>query len=101
MHYLGKSFACFPLVKFIIDVVVIVLRGLEIRKFYGATFGFVKTVLGATFNVFVFSLRNPMYEIDENKNIGNLRVQNITGNKTLASPQDKKNQLRCIPMYIL
>ena len=42
---LGNFFACFFLVKFVIDVVVIVLRGLEIRKVSGATFGFVRTML--------------------------------------------------------
>ena len=31
---LGNFFACFLLVKFVIDVVVIVLRGLEIRSFW-------------------------------------------------------------------
>ena len=50
---LGHFFACFLLVKFLIDVVVIVLRGLEIRKVSGATFGFVRTMLGATFHLFV------------------------------------------------
>ena len=53
---LGNFFACFLLVKFLIDVVVIVLRGLEIRKVSGATFGFVRTMLGATFHLFVLSL---------------------------------------------
>ena len=52
---LGNFFACFLSVKFLIDVVVIVLRGLEIRKVSGATFGFVRTMLGATFHLFVFS----------------------------------------------
>ena len=49
---LGNFFACFLLVKFLIDVVVIVLRGLEIRKVSGATFGLVRTMLGATFHLF-------------------------------------------------
>ena len=52
---------------FNIDVVVIVLRGLEIRKGSGANFGFVRTMLGATFDSFVLSLQTPMYEIGENK----------------------------------
>ena len=64
---LGNFFDCFLLVMFIIDVVLIVLRGLEIRKVSGATFGFVRTMLGATFDLFVLSLQTPMYESDENK----------------------------------
>ena len=51
---LGKFFPCFLLVKFINDNVVIVLRGLEIRKLSSATFGIVRTMLGATFLLFVF-----------------------------------------------
>ena len=51
---LGNFFACFLLVKFIIDNVVNVLRGLEIRKLSSATFGIVRTMLGATFLLFVF-----------------------------------------------
>ena len=61
---LGNFFAGFLLVKFIIGVVVIVLRGLEIRKISGTTFGFVGTMLGATFHLFVLSLQTPMYETD-------------------------------------
>ena len=64
---LGNFFACFFLVKILIDVVVIVLRGLEIQKVSGAIFGFVRTTLGATFHLFVLSLQTPMYETDENK----------------------------------
>ena len=64
---LGNFFACFLLVKTLIDVVVIVLRRLEIRKVSGATFGFVRTMLGATFHLFVLSLQTPMYETDENQ----------------------------------
>ena len=83
---LGNFFACFLLVKFIIDVVVIVLRGIEIRKVSGASSDFVRTMLCATFHLFVLSLQTPKYETDGNKNIGNLRMQNVTGNETLAAP---------------
>ena len=94
---LGNFFACFLLVKFLIDVVVIVLRGLEIRKVSGATFGFVRTMLGATYHLFVLSLQTPMYETDENKNNGNLRMQNITGNETLAAPMYEENPTSLYP----
>ena len=57
---MGNFFACFLLVKSFIDVAVVVLRGLEIRKVSGATFGFVRTMLGATFHLFVLSLQTPM-----------------------------------------
>ena len=88
---LGNFFASFLLVKFLIDVVVIVLRRLEIRKVSGAFFGFVRTMLGATFHLFVLSLQTPMYETDKNKNNGNIRMQNVTGNETLAAPMYEEN----------
>ena len=94
---LGNFFACFFLVKFNIDVVVIVLRGLGIRKVSGANFGFVRAMLGATFHLFVLSLQPPMYETDEDKNNGNLRMQNVTGNETLASPMDEENPTSLYP----
>ena len=77
-----------------IDIVVIVFRGLAIRKVSGATFGFVRTMLGATFHLFVLSLQTPMYETDENKNI---RVQNVTGKETLAAPMYKENPTSLYP----
>ena len=43
-------------------------------------------MLGATFHLFVLSLQTPIYETDENKNHGNLCMQNVTGNETLAAP---------------
>ena len=94
---LGNFFACFLLIKFFIDVVVIVLRGLEIRKFSGATFGFVRTMVGATFHLFVLSLQTPMYETDENKNNSNLRMQDVTGNETLAAQIYEENPTSLYP----
>ena len=93
---LGNFVACFLLVKFIIDIVVIVLRGLEIRKVSGALFGFVRTMLRATFHLFVLSLQTPMYETDENKNV-NRRMQNVTGNETLAAPMYEENPTSLYP----
>ena len=55
---------------FNIDVVVIVLRGLEVGNVSGVTFGFVITMLGATFHLCVHSLQTPMYKTDGNKNNG-------------------------------
>ena len=94
---LGNFFACFRLVKFIIDVVVIVLRGLEIQKLSDATFGFVRTMLGATVHLFVLSLQTPMYKTDENKNNGKIRMQNVTDNETLAAPMYKENPTSLYP----
>ena len=98
---LGNFFACFLLVKFVIDVVVIVLRGLEIRKNSGATFGFVRTMLGATFNLFVLSLQTPMYENEENKRISNGFSQNPAGNRPIAAPMYEENPTLLYPQVHL
>ena len=38
-----------------------------------------------------------MYETDENKNNGNLRMQNVTGNETLAAPMYEENPTSLYP----
>ena len=86
---LGNFFACFFLVHFIFDVVLIVLWGLETGKTSGDTFGFVRTKLDAIFHLFFPSLKTPLYNSDENKTNGNLRVQNTIGNGTLAASMYK------------
>ena len=54
-------------------------------------------MLGATFHLFVLSLQTPMYETDENKNNGNLGMQNITSNETLAAPMYEENPTSLYP----
>ena len=38
-----------------------------------------------------------MYEIDENKNIGNISMQNVTGNETLAAPMYEEKPTSLYP----
>ena len=92
-----KFFACFFLVKSIIDVVDIVFRRHEIQKVSSATFSSVRTMLGAIFHLFVFSLQTPVYETDENKNIYNHPMQNVTGNETTAAPVNEENPTLLYP----
>ena len=94
---LGNFFACFLLVKFVIDVVVIVLRGLENRKVSDATFGFVRTMLEATFHLFVLSLQTPMYENEENKRTPNGPPQNLAGNRPISAPIYEENSTLLYP----
>ena len=60
----GNFFAFFLLVKFVFDVVVIVLRGLQIRKFSGATFGLVIRISNGSSQTFAGNrpISAPMYE---------------------------------------
>ena len=93
----GNIFACLCLVKFFSDVVVIVLHGLANRNVPFSTFVFVRTMLGATFHLFVLSRQFSMYETDENKNNGNLRMQNVTGNETIGAPKYEENPTSLYP----
>ena len=93
----GKVLSSFFLAKFTIDV-VIVLRGLESRKVFGAAFGSVRSMLGATFHLFVHSLQTPMYE---NKNNATFRMQNALVMKLWLHQCTKKNRTNCTLRYIL
>ena len=48
--------------KLIIDVVVMVIRQLEITKMTGASLGFGKTLLSASYNIFLMSVLTSMYD---------------------------------------
>ena len=48
--------------KLIIDVVVMVIRQLEITKKTGASLGFSKTILSASYNIFLKSVLTSMYD---------------------------------------
>ena len=74
---------------------------LKLETFLVPLFGFVRTMLGAIFHLFVLSLQTPMYETDENKNNGNLRVQNVTGNETLAAPMYEENPTSLYPHVLI
>ena len=51
----GKLFACFILMKFNLYVVVIDVRGFEVRKFYRTTFSFFQNYASRNF-LFVYFL---------------------------------------------
>ena len=55
-------FSVFLLLKLILDVVVIVIRYLEIHKMTGASIGFGKTLLSASYNIFRRSVLTSMYD---------------------------------------
>ena len=99
---LAELFACFQVLKFFNHVVVIVRRRFEIPKVSGASFDFSRTMLDEIFHLFVFSLQTPMYETDENKIDGNLRLQNARGNGTLGAPMFEENPSQLYPqLHIL
>ena len=58
----GRYFSVFLFFKLIIDVVVMVIRHLEITKMTGASLGFSKTLLSASFNIFLMTVLTSMYD---------------------------------------
>ena len=62
LEHCGIYFSVFLFFKLIIDVVVMVIRQLEITKMTGATLGFGKTLLSAPCNIFLMSVLTSMYD---------------------------------------
>ena len=67
------TFAVFLFVKFIIDIVVCIIRALQIHKITGASVSFGKVILSATFNIFfqsiVTSVFRPTEERDDSEHL--------------------------------
>ena len=57
----GIWFAIFLFVKLIIDIVVVVIRTLEIHRITGRSVNFGKVLLSATYNLFMVSILNSVY----------------------------------------
>ena len=63
LEHCGIYFSVFSIFKLIIDVVVTVIRHLEITKMTGASIGFGKTLLSASGNIFLVSVLTSMYDL--------------------------------------
>ena len=62
LEHCGIYFSVFLFFKLIIDVVVKVIRHLELTKMTGASLGFGKTLLSASYNIFLTSVLTSMYD---------------------------------------
>ena len=62
LEHCGIYFSVFLFFKLIIDVVVMVKRHLEISRMTGASLGFGKTLLSASYNIFLTSVLTSMYD---------------------------------------
>ena len=62
LEHCGIYFSVFLFLKLVIDVVVMVIRHLEISKMTGASLGFGKTLLSASYNIFLMSVLTSMYD---------------------------------------
>ena len=57
----GIYFSVFLFIKLIIDVVVMIVRYMEIDKITGSTLGFGKTLLSASYTIFLTSVLTSLY----------------------------------------
>ena len=62
LEHCGVCFSVFLFFKLILDVMVKVIRHLEITKMTGASLGFGKTLLSASYNIFLMSVLTSMYD---------------------------------------
>ena len=62
LKHCGIYFSVFLFFKLIIDVVVLVIRHLEISKMSDLSLGFGKTLLSALYNLFLMSVLTSMYD---------------------------------------
>ena len=62
LEHCGICFSVFLFFKLIIDVVVMVIRHLEITKMTGASLGFGKTLLNALYNILPMSVLISMFD---------------------------------------
>ena len=67
LEFCGIQFSCFLFIKLIVNLIVMILRHLEINRLTGASLGFGKTLLSASCNLFLTytltSLFNPQAPI--------------------------------------
>ena len=82
LEHCGIYFSVFLFFKFIIDVVVIVMRHLEITKKTGASLGLGKTFLSASYNIFLMSVFTSMYDLRAPT------LAAVGARKTLCSEED-------------
>ena len=61
LDFCGIFFSCFLFIKFIVDLIVMILRQMEINRFTGASLGFGKTLLSASYNLFFTSILTSVF----------------------------------------
>ena len=66
LEHCGIYFSVFLFLKLIIDLVVMIIRHMEINRMTGASLGFGKTLLSASYNIFLTSVMTSMYNPQTN-----------------------------------
>ena len=61
LEFCGIYFSCSLFVKLIVDLIVMILRHMEINRLTGASLGFGKTLLSASYNLFMTSILTSVF----------------------------------------
>ena len=61
LEFCGLYFSCFLFIKLIVDLIVMILRHMEINRLTGASLGFGKTFLSASYNLFLSSILTSVF----------------------------------------
>ena len=61
LEFYGIYFSCFLFVKFIVDLIVMILRHMEINRLTGASLRFDKTLLSGSYNFFLTSIPTSVF----------------------------------------
>ena len=61
LEHCGVYFSVFLFLKLIVDLIVMIIRHMEINRMTGASLGFGKTLLSASYNIFLTSVMTSMY----------------------------------------
>ena len=61
LKFCGIYFSCFLFIKLIVDLIVMVLGHMEMHRLTGASLGFGKTLLSASYNLFPTSILTSVF----------------------------------------
>ena len=61
LEFCGIYFSCFLFIKLIVDLIVMILRHMEINRLTGASLGLGKTLLSASYNLFLTSILTSVF----------------------------------------
>ena len=80
----------FHVIKFFIDCVIFILRAFEIQKLSKNTIGFLKTLLGASYNLFLLSIGTSIYQTSkDDENFDNNTTNGLNRSRNLKHTSDK------------
>ena len=100
LEFCGIYFSCFLFIKLIVDLIVMILRHMEINRLTGASLGFGKMLLSASYNLFltsiltsVFNPQAPLLQALEPEPIST-RIEDETKN---PADEDRKKRRARLP----